>query len=281
MTINLDTHISIPEVVYTQEVGEETILLDTQGGRYFALVDSNDNAEMRSSYIFLRRHFEKLGLKTDAQNQRFFRFVMLSHAHTDHGRGLESIMRQFGTENFIYPKFHDPGVLSKLLDFANRSPQLVQHYQSVDVTDAINLGEVLITFLWPRHGDPPLADTENNNSVVMRLQLGDVSFLLTGDAEKEVWKNIAGDIPDDTMFFKVPHHGSVNGTFDGLSPAWLDSCPRAARLGISSHVVPFQHPDKQVINLFNRQGFQFFRTDISYHLSFETDGLTVSVKFSH
>ena len=37
MTINLDTQISIPETVYTQEVGEETILLDTQGGRYFSL----------------------------------------------------------------------------------------------------------------------------------------------------------------------------------------------------------------------------------------------------
>jgi hypothetical protein len=37
MTINLDTLISIPEPVYTQEVGEETILLDTQGGRYFGL----------------------------------------------------------------------------------------------------------------------------------------------------------------------------------------------------------------------------------------------------
>ena len=37
MKINLDTQIIIPETVYTQEVGEETILLDTQGGRYFSL----------------------------------------------------------------------------------------------------------------------------------------------------------------------------------------------------------------------------------------------------
>lgn len=37
MTINLDTLLRIPETVYTQEVGEETILLDTQGGRYFGL----------------------------------------------------------------------------------------------------------------------------------------------------------------------------------------------------------------------------------------------------
>lgn len=37
MPINLATRISIPEAVYTQEVGEETILLDTQSGRYFSL----------------------------------------------------------------------------------------------------------------------------------------------------------------------------------------------------------------------------------------------------
>ena len=35
--ISLETLISVPEVVYTQEIGEETILLDTQGGRYFSL----------------------------------------------------------------------------------------------------------------------------------------------------------------------------------------------------------------------------------------------------
>ena len=37
MQITLDTLINIPDSVYTQEIGEETILLDTQGGRYFCL----------------------------------------------------------------------------------------------------------------------------------------------------------------------------------------------------------------------------------------------------
>lgn len=37
MEINLDACISIPGTIYTQEVGQETILLDTQGGRYFGL----------------------------------------------------------------------------------------------------------------------------------------------------------------------------------------------------------------------------------------------------
>ncbi len=37
MPISLETPISVPETVYTQEIGEETILLDTEGGRYFSL----------------------------------------------------------------------------------------------------------------------------------------------------------------------------------------------------------------------------------------------------
>lgn len=37
MTINLDTFVSISEEIYSQEVGDETILLDPQGGHYFGL----------------------------------------------------------------------------------------------------------------------------------------------------------------------------------------------------------------------------------------------------
>ena len=37
MTINLDTRIQIPEDIYTQEIDDETILLDIQSGKYFGL----------------------------------------------------------------------------------------------------------------------------------------------------------------------------------------------------------------------------------------------------
>jgi len=37
MKINLDTQISIPEAVYTQEVDDETVLLDVESGKYFGL----------------------------------------------------------------------------------------------------------------------------------------------------------------------------------------------------------------------------------------------------
>ncbi len=254
--------------------------LDNLGIKRFALVDSNDNAEMRSSYIFLRRYFEKIGMKVEAANKPFFEFVMLSHAHTDHGRGLKAIMQEFGTSNFLYPMFHEPGICAELLRFSARSTN-VTNFQSVDDTDAITLGDAVITFLWPRHGDPPLTDTENNNSVVMRLRLGNDSMILNGDAEKEVWRQIQANIPADTKFFKVPHHGSVNGTFDGQNPAWLNNCPAGAWLGISSHVTPFPHPHQQVIDLFESNNRSCLRTDKSYHLSFYTEGNGITPVYSH
>ena len=61
MSINLDTQISIPEGIYTQEVGEETILLDTQGGRYFSLDPVGTRMwQLIREYGVLRRVHETL-----------------------------------------------------------------------------------------------------------------------------------------------------------------------------------------------------------------------------
>ena len=68
--------------------------------------------------------------------------------------------------------------------------------------------------LWPIPGN--VLSNENDNSVVLASPhaLGNVSFVLTGDAEADgVWTQIANRIPSNTRFFKVPHHGSDNGVF--------------------------------------------------------------------
>lgn len=80
----------------------DSVLIESQddnNGNYYALVDSNDSTNFRSSFIFLKRHFEKKGLRiSDAKP--IFEFVLLSHAHSDHGQGLKSVIREFGTKSF-------------------------------------------------------------------------------------------------------------------------------------------------------------------------------------
>ncbi|KMY67842.1 hypothetical protein AAU61_08235 [Desulfocarbo indianensis] len=253
---------------------------DDQGGYHCGLIDSNDEASEKSSFTFLRRHFEKRGI--DWRNTpRVLDFVLLSHAHSDHGQGLKFIMMKFGTRQFWYPKSINWGGQIDLIRYANRSSN-VAHHQSVDSSKILpKWGEVDMEILWPRH-DSLDRRNENNNSVVLVLRLGQNAMVLTGDAEEEVWEQIAGNIPQDAVFFKVPHHGSVNGTFGpGGSTPWFDHCPAAALLGISAHVRPYSHPHQPVIDLFDNHGRDYYRTDLHYHLNFATDGVNPKVMYSH
>lgn len=253
---------------------------NNQGQSFYGLIDSNDTTYLRSSFIFLKRHFEKRKIRIP-EDKPVFDFIMLSHAHSDHGQGLKAIMKEFGTKNFFYPKSLVWSGLSTLINYCNRSSNVV-HHESVNSTKIFNnLGEVNMQSLWPDYNEP-IASNENNNSIVLKLQLGNVSFLLTGDAEKEVWKKISDRIPNDLRFFKVPHHGSVNGSFDDNDePCWINHVPFNVLLGVSSHIVPFGHPHQEVLTLFDSNDIRSFRTDKHYHITANTEGTNLRVQYSH
>ncbi len=253
--------------------------IDDTGRSHFGLIDSNDTTYFRSAFIFLKRFFEKKGI--DSKTARpVFDFVMLTHEHADHAQGLKAIIREFGTRQFWYPKSLSLSSFTSLIRFANKSKTVLHH-------EAINSGKTLPKFgdaamdvLWPPYNrmDP----NPNNNSIVLRLKIAQQSVILSGDAEEVVWASIGTSIPADTVFFKVPHHGSINGTFDasGKTP-WLNRCPQKAVLGISAHIKPHQHPDQRVIDEFDRRGYSYLRTDHHYHISFESDGRKHTFEYSH
>ena len=252
---------------------------DTKGDTFYALIDSNDTTYLRSSYIFLKRHFEKQGIGP-SDREHLFEFIILTHAHADHGQGLKGLFRAFGTKNFWYPKSLNWSSMVDLIRYSGRSNRVL-HHQAVDRSKILpDLGDVKMKILWPDYNRID-EDNENNNSVVLLLRLHNVSFILTGDAEKDVWNRIAKKIPPETKFFKVPHHGSVNGTFDNHSTPWFDRCPQDAVLVISSHVRPFNHPDKEVVDLLEDNNREYYRTDKHYHITVRTDGNAVEVKYSH
>jgi len=254
--------------------------VDTEGCSHFGLVDSNDTTTLRSTHIYLKRFFERKGVSMGSGQTPVFDWMLLTHAHADHGQGLKRIMRDFGTRQFWYPKSASHALFfSDLLRYAQRSRRVV-HHQAVYVSKKLRtFGDAAMDILWPPDGLFP--ENENNNSVVVALTLGDVSMVLTGDLEADVWTQIAEKVPDNTLFFKVPHHGSDNGLFDGSRTPWLDRLGADARLAISSHVRPFEHPHSTVISELDSRNMQYYRTDEQYHLEFETDGQQLQVKYSH
>lgn len=262
--------------------GDSLLLQSDDGsgsGPHYALIDSNDTSTLRSSYIYVKRFFEKNKV-TVPSSSLLFEWVLLTHAHADHGQGLKKIVRDFGTKRFWYSaSANQPAFLADLLRYATRSSRVGQ-YDLVDTSKILpNFGAAAMTALWPNPGQ--VSQNENDNSVVLQITLGQVSFVLTGDAEADgVWSYMATQIPANTGFFKVPHHGSTNGTFTktGTTP-WLSNISSATKVAISSHVRPFNHPDPAVVSALAIH--TPYRTDQHYHVTIETDGNKVDVSYSH
>ncbi len=251
-----------------------------QGGPRFALVDCNDYENERSALIFVKRWFHRNRVDFESIDHNF-EWVLLTHGHADHARGLKRMLKTFGTRNFWYPKSVESTTYGNLLNYANRSSR-VDHHEAVNHTKTLpaDFGGVTLEVLWPDYNQIDQTN-ENNNSVVLAMTLGTVTFLLTGDSEAPNWVTISQRLPATVRVFQAPHHGARNGMFDGPSTPWLDQLPNTAAVAMSSHIRPYGHPHQDVIDEIAQRNLPRFRTDKDHHLTFTTDGTNVTVKYSH
>jgi beta-lactamase superfamily II metal-dependent hydrolase len=270
----------------------DSILLEASDGASprprFALIDSNDNADRDywPAWSFLRKHF---GLRETefTVTKPFFDFMMLTHDHSDHGSGLKRIMKDYGTKNFWYPKIkvENSVVVANLQAYANHPNVKIPH-QAVDSNTILGkLGDATMNVLWP-HPDQ-IDKNPNNNSIVLAITVNNMTMMLTGDAEGKVWENIAANIPKNTCVFKVPHHGSANGTIYKNKFPWvekLDTFPTKPHLGISCHPTfpnRFNFPNPDVVARFEQEHYEYCRTDLHYHITYIIDENGLRVKYSH
>ena len=85
--------------------------------------------------------------------------------------------------------------------------------------DVIGVGEVRFEVLWPLQREAEPGEDRNDLSLVLRLEVDGVRFLLTGDVEPEAQRAILRSGVDlRTDVLKVPHHGSAR-----QDEAWLAS----------------------------------------------------------
>ncbi len=144
---------------------------------------------------------------------RTIELVVLTHPHADHLTGLVETVRRYRVEQVLYPDADYGSPLCRewlgLIGEKDIECTIARAGQEIDLG-----GGVTITVLNPPV--PPLSGTNsdiNNNSVVLYLSTGEVSFLLTGDIEREAEFGLIARGNDlSGTVLKVGHSGSKTST---------------------------------------------------------------------
>ena len=137
--------------------------------------------------------------------------VVATHMDADHIGGLVTVL----SSNIHVKKVLTNGIADNTAIYAN----FIHLAQSHAMT-ATHRGEIYVltptTNLTVLDPTQPLQFTDqNDNSIVMRLQTGETSFLLTGDAEADAEQSILNaGLSLKSNVLKVGHHGSRYATTD-------------------------------------------------------------------
>jgi len=115
----------------------------------------------------------------------------------------------------------------------------------------------------------------NNASVVLRLEYGAESVLLTGDIEAQIEDKLALDGSNiDSDFLKIPHHGSKTSSTEEFINA---VSPKEAFIEVGAGNT-FGHPAQSTIDRLANHQIKYYRTDKDGTVELILDGQSFSVK---
>jgi competence protein ComEC len=199
--------------------------------------------------------------------------VVLTHPHEDHIGGLSAVLNNFRVgELWIGREEQVPALHSLLKLAAARGVRVVHQAQGAER----DWGGATCTVLWPVRDSPPIS--ENDDSMVMRVDDGRLAWLLTGDIERPVENALVADgEPLEADFLKVPHHGSKTSSTE---PFLAAVHPRYAAISVGANNV-YGQPAPEVTERLAADGIAIYRTDQDGAITSLSDGQTIRVQTYH
>jgi competence protein ComEC len=198
--------------------------------------------EVVSPYLWSRR-FRRLDV------------LALSHAHSDHMGGMPAVMRNFRPrELWVSIDPNSEAYRALLLEAKDLGVQVGHFYAG----DQLAWGGTQVTILAPEAGYGNPREPVNNDSLVMRMQYGNSSVLLEGDAEAPSEREMLahGRVAAVTLL-KIGHHGSRTST----TQEFLDAvAPKDAVVSVGRGNT-FGHPRYEVIERIAEARIKLYRTD--------------------
>jgi competence protein ComEC len=200
--------------------------------------------------------------------------VALTHAHQDHLGGLTAILENFRVAKLWIGREVSIPALARLEELARERKIPIEHALRGksfrwDGADG--------DFLWPEVAPEEVAPSaKNNDSLVLRIHYGNETFLLPGDAEKQVEREILSENSAEAMradVLKVGHHGSKNST----TPEFLAVVqPRFGIISAGQDNL-FGHPSPELLERLENAGVRILRTDRDGAVHVLTDGARLEI----
>ncbi len=206
--------------------------------------------------------------------------LVLSHPNSDHLNGLIYIAEHFNVKTIWTNR-------------ETRTTSGYQHFRNVIDRKHLDLPEfkhlsrrqqingVEFCFLYPpvdfiaRKASDKWRNA-NNNSLVLKVSFGNVSFLFPGDimaaAEKELVELAGPKLACDVLL--VPHHGSRFSS----SPFFLATVQPEIAVISAGWKNRFRFPHATVLEAYQTKGCRILRTDRNGAIMMQTDGNRLAVK---
>ena len=243
--------------VHYIDVGQGDSELVCCNGEYM-LIDAGEPDASDAVLEYLDRHgIDKLD------------YLVCTHSHSDHCGGLDAVVESLEVETvFTSPYAGDSPSYEIFTDAVYGAgleltvPELGESYR---------LGEASFSFLGPLEN----YDSTNDDSLVLRLEYCDTSFLFTGDMTARAEKDLINDgakLRCDVL--KVGHHGSSGSScyqflYEAQPSIGVISCEKGNSYG---------HPHEEALSRLNDADVTVFRTDLEGSIVIFSDGMRVERK---
>ncbi len=174
--------------------------------------------------------------------------IISTHSDNDHKGGLETILKEMTVSKIWIPNNRVEDYKEWLRDYKSK-------IELIDDNMIFSIGDISIDIMNPDKRDSEGASDSNSTSIVLVLEYGESSVLLTGDCDLEILDRLVKESMDFDII-KAPHHGSINSFRTGL---YSDFKTKGVIFSVGKN--NYGHPSKVIIKDLENAGIRYYRTD--------------------
>ena len=254
--------IEVAESDETKRVPLEVFFLDVEQGdatlinyqnRYQILIDGGPNG---------KRLLAEIGKAMPVMDKNI-EIVVLTHPDKDHLAGLIDVFKNYSVGLYL-----DNGQKAETEIFAELEKEIERREirrEGIGEGSKIGIGNLSLQAF-----NPDILSEEdkdrNEQSVVLRLDFFENSFLFTGDSDEKTEKDMASDGENVNVdFLRVGHHGSKSSTGE----LFLEKVTPEKAVISSGKDNRYGHPHQEVLERLENGGIEIFRTDEMGTIKFE------------